>query len=221
MNNNKSSDTAMSNSVDSELISQSEDIHDIELRSEDVQDVLNATPRWILRWGITLLASIILILIIGSFIFKYPEIIQGEVTVTTENPPVWLVAKSTGQIKELECNDKQFVDSGKILLTLENSAETKDVVQLIDMLNTVQISDSIINIPNQITQTAFVLGEIQSSFSNFVKAVINYNNMKSFNPSIDEKNNIIKQLEERKKYVANLNKQLDLKERFGVVNIYF
>lgn len=198
---------------DSESLSFGEVGEAIELRSDEVQEILTRPPHSLIRYGITLIGIIIFILLIGSFIFKYPEIIQGEVTVTTENPPVWLVAKSTGRIKELECNDKQLIDSGKILLTLENSAETKDVVQLIDMLNTVQISDSLINIPNQITQTVFVLGDIQSSFSNFVKAVINYNNMKSFNPSIDEKNNIIRQLQERKKYIANLNKQLDLKKR--------
>lgn len=186
---------------------------DIELRSDEVQEILTRPPHSLIRYGITLIGIIILILLIGSFIFKYPEIIQGEVTVTTENPPVWLIAKSTGRIKELTCIDKQLVDTGKVLLTLENSAETKDVVQLINMLNTVQISDSIINIPNQITQTTFVLGEIQTSFSNFVKAIMNYNNMKSFNPSNDEKNNIIRQLEERKIYISNLNKQLDLKKR--------
>ena len=32
-----------------------------ELRSEEVQEILGRPPRWILRWGITLLFSVILL----------------------------------------------------------------------------------------------------------------------------------------------------------------
>jgi len=198
---------------DSESLSFGEVGEAIELRSDEVQEILTRPPHALIRYGISLIGIIILILLIGSFIFKYPEIMQGEVIVTTENPPVWLVAKSSGRIKNLACGDKQLVDSGNILLTLENPAETKDVEELLNMLNVAQISDSAIYIPSQITQIPLVLGEIQSAFSNFVKAVMNYNNMKSFNPSNVEKNNIINQLEERKSYLANLNKQVELKKR--------
>ena len=45
----------------------------IELRSEEFQEVLGSVPPWILRWGITVLAIVVVILLIGSAIVKYPD----------------------------------------------------------------------------------------------------------------------------------------------------
>lgn len=59
---------------------------EIELRSEEVQEVMNHIPSWILRWGITVLFSIVIILLMGSFLFRYPDIIEAEVTISTQNP---------------------------------------------------------------------------------------------------------------------------------------
>ena len=34
--------------------------NDIELRSEEVQEVMGEIPSWIIRWGITLLTAVVL-----------------------------------------------------------------------------------------------------------------------------------------------------------------
>lgn len=49
---------------------------DIELRSEEVQEVMNKVPPAILRYGIGILATIVFVLLIGSAFFRYPETIQ-------------------------------------------------------------------------------------------------------------------------------------------------
>lgn len=59
---------------------------DIELRSEEVQEVMGHMPSWILRWGITLFFVIILTLLIGSFFFRYPDTITATMTLTSDNP---------------------------------------------------------------------------------------------------------------------------------------
>jgi hypothetical protein len=60
----------------------------IELRSEEIQDILTRPPHLIVRVGISVICSVILLLFAGCFFFKYPDIIEGEVLITTENPPV-------------------------------------------------------------------------------------------------------------------------------------
>jgi len=47
---------------------------DIELRSEEFQELLGVVPPWILRWGITVLAVVVVVLLIGSAIIKYPDV---------------------------------------------------------------------------------------------------------------------------------------------------
>ena len=67
----------------------------IELRSEEVQEILGSSPYWIVRWGITLIAFIFLLLLAGSAIFKYPDMINASVTLTGTVPPAEIVSRST------------------------------------------------------------------------------------------------------------------------------
>ena len=74
---------------------------EIELRSEEVQEVMSHVPVWILRWGITVLFCIVIILLIGSYLFKYPDVVEAEITVSTQNPPAYVVARVAGRLEEL------------------------------------------------------------------------------------------------------------------------
>ena len=60
-------------------MSETDKYKEIELRSEDFNDVLGSVPPWILRWGITAIAIVVIILLIGSAIFKYPDTISSTV----------------------------------------------------------------------------------------------------------------------------------------------
>ena len=55
---------------------------DIELRSEEVQEVMGQVPAWIVRWGITLLFLVVVALLVGSCFFKYPDVITADMTLT-------------------------------------------------------------------------------------------------------------------------------------------
>ena len=39
---------------------------EIELRSEEFNEVLSTVPAWIIRWGITMTACVVLMLLVGS-----------------------------------------------------------------------------------------------------------------------------------------------------------
>ena len=72
--------------------------NDIELRSEEVQEVMGEIPSWIIRWGITLLTAVVLTLVIGSCFFRYPDVISTRMTLTSHEPVAQLVARSSGKI---------------------------------------------------------------------------------------------------------------------------
>ena len=106
------------------------DTKKIELRSDDFQEILESIPHWILRWGITIVFIVTLILIIGSLIFKYPDTISGSVTLTGTNPVTEIVAKSSGKIQKLYIKDNQIVRTGDFLAIIENSAKVEDILKL-------------------------------------------------------------------------------------------
>ena len=184
----------------------------IELRSDEVQEILTRPPHSLIRYGITVICGVVLVLFIGSFFFKYPDIITGESVITTENPPVWLVAKYSGRIKELSCNDKQAVGANSLLAVIDNAAKTKDVEELDILLAKIVISDSAFFIPVELYTCSYELGELQTAFSFFTKAAVNYENFLSINLTNQERVALQKQIHGKKNYSINLQKQQELKE---------
>lgn len=93
-------------------------------------------PPWILRWGITTVATIVVILIIGSSIFKYPDTITSTITLTSSKPAANIVAKTSGKLQELYVEDNQTVQTGDYLAVIENPANTADIQYLKKFLQT-------------------------------------------------------------------------------------
>jgi HlyD family secretion protein len=147
------------------------DIENIELRSEEVQEVLGRPPRWILRWGITVIFVVVVVLLVGSYFFKYPEIITAQVVVTTENLPVSIMARTSGRIDTLLVGEKQEVLREQLLAVVENPASFADIVLLTETLKQLPMSlaDSALlaaDFPSQLR-----LGEVQNAYSSFLKTV--------------------------------------------------
>ena len=140
----------------------------IELRSEEFQEVLGYVPPWILRWGITTLAVVVVILLIGSAIIKYPDIIPARIVLTGSTPPAAIAARSSGKIKELYVGDKQNVHKGDYLAIIDNPADTKDILNLKNYLQ--QFSLETGDLPGKNLQ----LGNLQSLYSSFYTTLFNY-----------------------------------------------
>lgn len=141
----------------------------IHLRSEEVQEILSAPPRWLVRYGIGSIFGVLLVLLMGSYFFKYPDILPAKITLTTENLPAALAAKSSGRIDTLFVDEKQEIKEGSILAEIENAAVLEDVLQL----------ESLLENPNEIPLSktslpSLQLGDLQSSYESYGKAKTDY-----------------------------------------------
>ncbi|MDR2823653.1 MAG: HlyD family secretion protein [Prevotellaceae bacterium] len=146
---------------------------EVELRSEEFQEVLSRVPSWIQRWGITLILILLAILLVGSALFRYPEIVTAPIVVTTENLPQNIVAKVSGRIDTLYIAEKQKVTKNQTLGVLENTANTEDILFLEKEL--VAVSPDSLNAAAILRYRAFSLGELQPAFSSLQKAAEDYN----------------------------------------------
>ncbi len=143
----------------------------VELRSEEVQEVLGAVPHWVLRWGITLLATIVFILLVGSWFFKYPDTIAATMVLTGNTPPASVVAKTSGHLKELNVSDNQWVNAGDYLGVIENPASTEDMLQLNRQVETlIRYPDSVVCFPYK----ELKLGSVQGLYVSFLRSLTNY-----------------------------------------------
>ena len=103
---------------------------DIELCSEEVQEVMGQVPPAILRYGSGVLLCIIVLLLAGSALFSYPEKVTTDFTLTSQNPPAYLVAKGGGNMERLYVGNGQQVCRGDLLAVLSSTARTEDVLYL-------------------------------------------------------------------------------------------
>ena len=102
----------------------------IELQENEVDDMLGKVPGWITRNGIVLFSLLLVLLIFGSWVFKYPDILRARIVVTSVNPPANVEARTSGKIVRLFVNDNELIEKGKVLAMIENPAVFDDVMDL-------------------------------------------------------------------------------------------
>ena len=147
----------------------------VELRSEDVQQVMNKISPWILRWGITVLFCVIAALLFGSYLFKYPDTIQAEITLSMENPPAYVQARTAGRVAELFIKNEEIVKQGTPLGIIENAAFTKDVLLLKEkMKEWAEAGYSLETGKVLFTDIRLRLGECQAAYASFISALSDY-----------------------------------------------
>lgn len=148
---------------------------DIELRSEEVQEVMNHIPPAILRYGISVLLGIISVLLIGSAFFSYPDTVDAKFTLTTQVPPAYIITKTAGRIQQLYVENKQPVSEGDLIGVIQNTANTEDMFYLREKLKEWKASGSL---TEQIDMLFFhripELGFVQTAYSSCLLAWSNY-----------------------------------------------
>lgn len=192
------------------------DIDNIEIRSEEVQEILGSPPSWIVRAGISVVFSVVFILLVASWFFKYPDIITSSITLTTYNPPAQLRASNTGKITHVFVEEKQTVAKNQVIAVIENTAEYEDIMYLdnfIDTFQNVQSFDiSLILQLGDVQQQYALLLRLISDFKNFEDLDSYSKNVRSLRKQIMAYNHYSKQLEAQREFKEN---ELNLtKEQF-------
>ncbi len=148
---------------------------DINLRSEDFGEILGRPPGWIVRWGTGVAFAVIAIIIAGSSLFSYPDIVRAPVLITKENPPSVLTARSAGKPEVIFFADGVRVSAGDTLAVIENPARHNDIFRLgnyVGMINSATFPDD--NILDVSLPSHLVLGEAQPSYNAFAAALNDY-----------------------------------------------
>ncbi len=184
------------------------DDNNIELRSEEFQEILGEIPSWILRWGITLAAIIIILIFVGSAFFKYPDIITAKMTLTGEIPAAGIVSKTSGKIQEIYVVDKQNVKKNDYLALIENSANVDDILYLKKYIDSLSlVLDSVPFLPKN---EDINLGDIQNSYATFCLTMTEYIQFKELNYYINKIDYTKDRINRYQKYYKNVLEQYKL-----------
>jgi multidrug resistance efflux pump len=187
----------------------SDTLKEIELRSEEVQEILSKVPHWMIRWGNVLFLGIILMVLILTWFVKYPDIISSEAIITTQIPPQKEFAKVTGSIDRLFVADNEVVLKQQPLAILENTAKHQDVFLLKSIIDTLKINNKAFNFPIDDLPVLF-LGDIDSDYALFENSYIQYKLNKELKPFSNEAVANRYSVSELKRRLANLKAQKEL-----------
>ena len=180
---------------------------EIELRSEEFNEVLSTVPAWIIRWGITMTACVVLMLLVGSAVFKYPEIISSTVTLTGTTPVSAVVARSSGKLQELYVENNQKVKANALLAVIENPAKTEDIIRLKELLQQAESNlDTIALVPSGQLQ----LGSLQSLYSSFYLSMSEYRQFRELAYHLKKVDLVKVRIVKNEVYYTNMLKQKEL-----------
>ena len=141
---------------------------DFEIKSSEIRQLLNTPPTWMARWGTVFMLLALVIMAWVSYALKFPEIITADVTISTSNPPVPVVAKMPGVLSEIFIEEGQSVIKGQEIALSSNDAVYRDIKKLQTKLeefnpNITSTYDVFYDFPNE-TDGVLILGEIQEPF---------------------------------------------------------
>lgn len=181
---------------------------EIELRSEEVQEVMSHVPSWILRWGITVLFAIVIVLLIGCYLFKYPDIVEAEITISTRTPPVYVVAKVSGRLNELYVANGTEITEETLIGVIENAARTEDMLLVKKKLEEWKQKSYLLSEGERLVDSKYLqLGEVQATYASLISVLNDYANFLKqdyYSQKLSSKNKL---LNSRKEYYQLAKKQ--------------
>lgn len=172
--------------------------------NEDVEEILSRPPFWMVRWGMTVIFILLLLLLCGTYFVSYSDTISGAITLTTEKPPVTVYTRSAARVDSILVNDGDPVNPGQKLLFLESSARAQDIYTLRNIVDSI-LSFSEDTVGNLNKYKALIyrdlqLGEIQSRYtelSSVISDFLAYSNAEDFSKkttSLLDQKNILEQI---------------------------
>lgn len=141
----------------------------VELRSEEVQEILGTPPHWLVQWGtVVVVVGFGLLVSVATFL-EYPDVVSSEkLTLTTAEPPVEVVARVDGRITQLLVPDTSQVSARQPLAVLQSTARYEDVVELNRQVQTWSALE-MDALRGLVYSQSLQLGELQSDYSQFIR----------------------------------------------------
>jgi len=183
-------------------------LDNLELWSENVQDILTQPPHWMIRWGNSVIFIILIMILVMSWFIKYPEFIPAPIIVTSQNPPEKIEARISSRIEKILIKDHQSVKKNDVLMILQSTANYDDVLKLRTLMDSIT-SSRLFSFPINLTSN-FRLGELQSDYNNFAKAFQDEKLFSRLQPYSPDNLAASEGLSEYSGRIATLKQQLNL-----------
>ena len=175
--------------------------------SEPVQEIMGSIPSWITRWGVTVIAGIFALIIIGCCIIRYPQTLTSSITLTSENPPSDLASRYDGLLDTVCVVNGQKVSGGDLVALLSTPADYGDIMAVRAILDSLSSRERDA-LPDAVSSPDlyenYRLGDLQSSWSELVRSCRAYLNWSEIDQSGHQKRLVEEQIGKNREYYGDL-----------------
>jgi hypothetical protein len=182
-------------------------IEDIQAKSEEVQSIIDRMPTKWARYISFITGTFICLVVVAGFIIRYPDTVDGQISVTASIAPVRLIANTSGRLHLLKPN-KSILRTGDVIAYIESGANYEDILLLDSLLKQYTLNSDTIEIPFSLT-----LGDLAPTYNSFVKAYTEYSRITNSDIYTTMREILQHQIETDKSVVANMELELILKEQ--------
>lgn len=100
-----------------------------ELDRQDLHDMMRRQPTWPVRWGLAMFFLLMLTLVAGSWLIRYPDTIVAPITITPDKPIVMVSVPVDGKLSRLLVGDGDRVTKGQVLAYIQIEEQEADRLQ--------------------------------------------------------------------------------------------
>ncbi len=182
-------------------------VWDIMVKSDLLNEILERTPVWIIRWGNTLFLVFIITLFTLAAFIQYPDVITARAELTTQQPPIEVKTLVTAKIDSLFFSEKDKVKSGDLLVRLHALADYQDVLRAEKAINDGLAVEKLSRYPTLELPQNLQLGSLATSYNDLTKAFTQFRYFLQQNYVFKKIASIEKEVEKIKLLNTSLNSQ--------------
>lgn len=175
-------------------------------RSEEVQSIIERMPTYWTKWVALCVGILMGVIILLGFLIKYPDTVDGQVSVTAVTAPVRLVANTNGRLILLQ-PDKTQIGEGTVISYIESGADYRHVLWVDSLLNNpVLLEKGSCSLPDSL-----LLGDVSSAYNAFMLSFLQYDRLMNSDIYATMRQNLRHQVNSDRLVIENLDGELKLK----------
>lgn len=143
-----------------------------ENHSDEVQEIIDSPPNWLLMWGITMSFFLIIMLAAGTSLIQYPDIVTVPFSLTAHDSPKTIIVRIDGKLNKILVTDGQYVTQDQPIAYSESIGDHVQILRLDETIKTLRksIEKGNWDLLRTFPASQFIrIGEVQADFELFIQ----------------------------------------------------
>lgn len=191
-------------------------------KTEEVQHIIDSMPTRFGYYVSLIIVIIFSLFFIMSFVIKYPDVVTGEIIVSTHISPIKLISNSSGRLRLKVDKSTGSVKEGQVVAYIENSTPFDTLVIINKKLEQFAKGEFknakiFMEMPSRIN-----LGDLTQAYYNFVNSLLQYENYKTNRQYKKQKNHLNQLVNEQKESIYSLEQKVKMStENLDVIRKFY